>query len=238
MSIRNIKALCFDTGGTILDWHSGLRTAFATIGSRHGLDRDWASLANEYRRRSLKLISRHGEHSPATMTFDDAHRIALDDVITENGLDAFTELERRELWWDTIHSLKCWPDFPESLAKLRAKFICVPFTLLSFRIIIDTAKKNGLSWDAVISCEAIGKYKTLPHAYLTCAKFLQLDPGDCCMVAAHNADLNAARDCGYHSAFVRRPAEWGSAGPIDRAPDPHHDIIVGSFPELVERLGA
>ena len=32
------------------------------------------------------------------------------------------------------------------------------FTILSYRLILDTAKKNGLSWDAVFSCEAIGKY--------------------------------------------------------------------------------
>ena len=29
------------------------------------------------------------------------------------------------------------------------------------------------------------------------------------MVACHNFDLMAARAVGYHSAFVRRPMEWG-----------------------------
>ena len=183
MSMSNVKALCFDTGGTILDWHTGMRTALAALGARHGVERDWARLANEFRRRSLKLIVNHGEHAPATMTFDDAHRDALDQVLADNGLDVFSEGERRTLWWDTIHGLKSWPDFPDSLARLRGKFICVSFTLLSFRIVTDTARQNGISWDAVISCEAIGKYKVLPEAYKTCAKFLQLDPSECCMVA-------------------------------------------------------
>ena len=174
MSMSNIKALCFDTGGTILDWHTGMRTALAAVGARHGVERDWAKLANEFRRRSLKLIVNHGEHAPATMTFDDAHRDALDQVLADNGLGVFSEQERRTLWWDAIHGLKCWPDFPDSLARLRGKFMCVSFTLLSFRIIMDTARRNGISWDAVISCEAIGKYKILPEAYKTCARFLQL----------------------------------------------------------------
>jgi FMN phosphatase YigB (HAD superfamily) len=39
----NVKALCFDTGGTILDWHTGTRTALAAVGSRHGIARDWAA---------------------------------------------------------------------------------------------------------------------------------------------------------------------------------------------------
>jgi 2-haloacid dehalogenase len=104
--MSNVKALCFDTGGTILDWHTGMRTA---VGARHGIERDWARLANEFRRRSLKLIVNHGEHAPATMTFDDAHRDALDQVLADNGLGVFSEQERRTLWWDTIHGLKCWP---------------------------------------------------------------------------------------------------------------------------------
>lgn len=78
------------------------------------------------------------------------------------------------------------------LPQLRDKHICASFTILSFRIIIDTAWANGLSWDAVISCEAIGKYKILPEAYLGAAKFLQLDPSEICMVACHNFDLDAS----------------------------------------------
>ncbi len=238
MSMSNAKALCFDTGGTILDWHTGIRAAFSAVGARHGVERDWAQLANEFRRRSLKLILNHGEYAPATMTFDDAHRDALDQVLAEHGLGAFNEQERRTLWWDAIHSLKCWPDFPDSLARLRNKFMCVSFTLLSFRIIIDTSRRNGLLWDAVISCEAIGKYKILPEAYKTCAKYLQLNPTECCMVACHNFDLNAAKASGYQTAFVRRPDEWGAEGPPDPEPDPRQDVVVASFPELVERLGA
>ena len=61
MSVNGIKALTFDTGGTILDWHSGFRDAFATIGKKHGVDKDWAALANEYRRRTLQAMLNHGE---------------------------------------------------------------------------------------------------------------------------------------------------------------------------------
>jgi 2-haloacid dehalogenase len=55
------------------------------------------------------------------------------------------------------------------------------------------------------------------------------------MVACHNFDLNAARENGYKSAFVKRPAEWG---PPDPTPNPAHDLIVEDFPELAARLGA
>ncbi|MEO8165312.1 MAG: HAD family hydrolase, partial [Betaproteobacteria bacterium] len=197
MSLRGIQALTFDTGGTILDWHTGLRTALAAAGVRHGVHKDWPALANEFRRRSLKRMLNHGEHAPATRNFDDVHRETLEQLLAENSLDMFTAEDRRSVWWDAIHNLQCWPDFPGTLPRLREKFFCVSFTILSFRIILDTARRNGLSWDAVISCEAIGKYKLLPEAYLTCARYLQLDPGQCCMIACHNFDLNAAKACGF-----------------------------------------
>lgn len=237
MNPRDIQALTFDTGGTILDWHTGIRTALAAAGTRHGLKKDWAALTNQLRRRSLKRIVNHGEHAPATMNFDDVHRETLAALIAENGLDAFTAEDRRSIWWDAIHNLACWPDFPATLPKLRERFYCVSFTLLSFRIVMDTAKRNGLSWDAVISCEAIGKYKVLPAAYETCAKYLQLDPGQCLMVACHNFDLDAAKACGFKTAFVRRPDEWGAEGPPDPEPHPQHDIVAASFPDLARQLG-
>jgi len=84
----------------------------------------------------------------------------------------------------------------------------------------------------------IGVYKTRPAAYHTCAKWLGYRPAEFLMVACHNFDLMAARQAGYRSAFVKRPAEWGPAGPPDPIPDPAHEIVVADFDELAERLGA
>ena len=91
--------------------------------------------------------------------------------------------------------------------------------------------------DAVFSCEAIGKYKMLSAPYETVAKWLNLNPGEICMVACHNFDLDAAKKVGFKTAFVRRPNEWGVAGPPDPTPNPNHDIIVDNFPQLAEKLG-
>lgn len=236
MSMNNVRALTFDTGGTILDWHSGFRQALSQAGDAIGEERDWAVLANDLRRGALKRMLNLGEHEPPGYNFDGAHRASLDEVLQNHGLDAVPDAERHRIAWDVPHSFQCWSDFPAVLPKLRDRFICASFTILSFRIIIDTAKRNGLSWDAVISCEAIGKYKVLPEAYQTAARFLQLDPAECCMVACHNFDLDAAKAVGFKTAFVRRPREWGDEGPPDPEPNPQHDIIVDSFPELAETL--
>ena len=237
MADTDIKALTFDTGGTILDWHTGFRNALAEAGQKHGITKNWAELANRLRRRSLSRMLNLGESAPPTYNFDDAHRTVLDELIAEHGLEHFTPKDRQEICWHKPHAFECWPDFPAVLPRLREQYICASFTILSFRIIIDTARRNGLSWDVVISCEAIGKYKLLPEAYLTAAKYLQLEPSACCMVACHNFDLDAAKAVGFKTAFVHRPDEWGAAGPPDPEPNPAHDIIVETFPELAKKLG-
>ena len=237
MSLSGVKALTFDTGGTILDWHTGFKTALASAGARHGIDKDWAEITNDLRRRSLGAMLNLGENEPPAYTFDDAHRFTLETLVKEHDLDAFTEDDINAIAYEAPHDFTCWPDFPATQPKLREQYLVCSFTILSYRLILDTAKKNGLSWDAIFSCEGIRKYKILPESYQTVAKYLQLDVSECCMVACHNFDLDAARAVGFRTAFVRRPHEWGPAGPPDPSANPDCDIIVDSFPELAEALG-
>ena len=56
------------------------------------------------------------------------------------------------------------------------------------------------------------------------------------MVACHNFDLNAAHQAGFRTAFVRRPAEWGPAGPPDPHPNMDYDIVVDDFVSLAQTI--
>jgi 2-haloacid dehalogenase len=170
--LENIKALTFDTGGTILDWHHGLSRAFATAGARHGLRADWPAITNAYRRRSLQAML-DAEHP--TFTIDDVHHEMLNTVVTEFGLQAFTT-EDREAIWRTWHALDAWPDFVPALARLRAKYVVVSFTILTTSLVIDVSRRNNITWDCLISCEMIGMYKPRREAYQTAARWLALAP--------------------------------------------------------------
>ena len=227
-----VKALTFDTGGTILDWHRGISGAFAAAGAARGLKADWAAVTNEYRRRSLKGIV-NAEH-PA-YNFDDVHRAKLDEVIAEYKLDALTAADRDAIW-RTWHALDAWPDFAAGAARLRKRYVVASFTLLTTSLVIDVSKKNGIDWDAIISCEMIGIYKTRPESYATAAKWLQLMPSEILMVACHNFDLDGARACGFQTAFVRRPEEWGPGGPPDPTPNPACTMVADDFGALADKL--
>lgn len=234
MTLSGIEALAFDTGGTVLDWHTGIRGALTETGARHGIARDWAAITNDYRRRALQRMT--NQVNPG-FNIDGVHRDVLDELASEHGLAMFTDTDRAAIarrW----HSLDAWPDFAPALPRLRRRYISVSFTILSVALIIDTARHNGVHWDAVISCEMLGAYKPRPEAYQRAAGLLQLEPSRILMVACHNFDLNAARGVGYRTCFVRRPDEWRAAGPPDPNPHPATDLVVDTFSELAERMEA
>jgi len=229
--MENLKVIAFDTGGTVLDWHAGLTAAMAAWGNEQGIEHDWNALANEHRRRSLRRMTNTIDPG---FNIDDVHRDVLGELFDETGLGGSAE-ERRSIaarW----HELDAWPDFAAALRRMRRRRICVSFTILSLSLVVDVSRRNGIDWDAVISCEMLRVYKPLPDAYRCAAAFLAVEPSEILMVACHNFDLDAARGVGYRTAFVRRPDEWGPAGPPDPAPNPATDIVVDGFAELADRL--
>jgi 2-haloacid dehalogenase len=231
--MNDIRALTFDTGGTILDWHSSIRSALEAAGKRRGVEADWVAVTNEYRKRSLQtMVNTVGTR----FNIDDVHRSVLEAILRERKLDALNA-EDRDAIWQTWHALKCWPDFPAALERLRSKYLVISYTILSTALAIDVSRLNGIRWDAILSCEMWGVYKTRPEAYQTAAKLLQIPPPNLLMVACHNFDLDAAKKEGFKTAFVRRPDEWGPPGPPDPTPNPIHDIVVDDFGALADRLG-
>jgi len=231
--LSGVKVIAFDTGGTVLDWHGDLVAAMSEWGAARGIAHDWHALANEHRRRSLRRMTNTVEPD---FNMDDVHRDVLGELFDEYGLGGSSD-ERQAIarrW----HGLDAWPDFAPALRRLRRHYPCVSFTILSLSLIVDVSRRNALDWDAVIPCEMLRVYKPLPDAYRRAAKFLGVAPGDILMVACHNFDLDAARGVGYRTAFVRRPDEWGPAGPPDPVPNPATDIVVDGFAELADCLCA
>ena len=107
--------------------------------------------------------------------------------------------------------------------------------LSAIKVIAFDTGGTVLDWHGGLSSAMA---EPLPDAYRRAAGFLGAPPGEILMVACHNFDLDAARGVGYRTAFVRRPDEWGPAGPPDPVPDSATGIVVDGFAGLAERLGA
>jgi 2-haloacid dehalogenase len=223
-----LRAITFDTGGTVLDWHSGVVRALHRVARQQDSPVDWHAIANDWRRRTMATIV--GLNRP-TFNMDDVHRRTLDESLSHFDLQALTPAQRHDIWraW---HELDAWPDFPAAMATLRQVLPVVSFTMLPTSLVIDVSRRNALTWDAVISCEMIGVYKPRAEAYETAARWLALPPSEILMVACHNFDLNAARAAGYRTAVVRRPDEWGPEGPPDPHPNMDYDFVEDGFEGL------
>lgn len=227
-----LRALAFDTGGTVLDWHGSIVAELESFAPWQGLDFDRHDFVNEWRRRTMKGIV--GQQQPA-FDMDDVHLRTLDETVAQFGLPAPAAEPRRELWraW---HRLRAWPDFGPALQQLRERLPVVSFTMLPTALVIDVSRRNGFVWDAIVSCQMIGVYKPHAQAYRTAAAWLGMRTDEVLMVACHNFDLNAAMDAGMRTAFVRRPDEWGPAGPPDPRPNRAYDHVVDGFDELQRRV--
>ncbi len=228
----DIRSVAFDTGGTVLDWHGGLVRAFAPLAEKHGLTLDAHALVNDWRLRTMKGIV--GQVQPA-FHMDDVHRQVLDETLAQFGAGVLSTDERDALWrhW---HRLDAWPDFSDAQSAMRKALPVVSLTMLPTALVVDVSRRNGIVWDAIISCEMIGVYKPHAQAYQTAARWLNLQPRNILMVACHNFDLNAAHQAGMRTAFVRRPDEWGPPGPPDPQPNMAYDFIEDGFDGLLKSL--
>ena len=226
---KQIKAFTFDTGGTVLDWHTGFKKGFEKLDfyEKNGFKSD--EMANLFRKKSLEIITSQGDKE--LVNFDTAHRMALEQILNEKKIKLDKE-DIKFLSYEVPANLKVWKDFLIPFEELRKKVLCVSFTLLSNRLVFLNSKANKINWDLILSCETLEVYKPNINAYLKTAKMLQLNPEECVMVACHSFDLNAAQKAGFNTIFVKRINEWGPDTKISI--DGNYDMVIEDFNELKE----
>ena len=227
--LKQIKAFTFDTGGTVLDWHTGFKKGFEKLDfyEKYGFKSN--EMANLFRKKSLEIITSQGDKE--LVNFDTAHRIALEQILNEKKIKLDKE-DIKFISYEVPASLKVWKDFLIPFKELRKKVLCVSFTLLSNRLVFLNSKVNKINWDLILSCETLEVYKPNINAYLKTAKMLQLNPDECVMVACHSFDLNAAKKAGFNTIFVKRINEWGPDTKISI--DGNYDMVIEDFNELKE----
>lgn len=167
---------------------------------------------------------------------DVLHRQILDGLLAGYKIDGLTETEKDRLnrvW----HRLEPWADAAPGLAMLRRRCICATLSNGNISLLVNLSRHGGLTWDCVLSAEIYLAYKPDARVYLGAAETLGLDPDEVMMVAAHKADLLAARKAGLRTAFVERALEKGPGGGADVGREDWMDIYALDFMDLAGQLG-
>lgn len=233
----SVKALTFDVFGTVVDWRGSIIREGQLLAARKGYDVDWAAFADSWRSGYGPAMNRVRSGELPWTKIDDLHRMILDELVEEYGLNGMSEAELvhfNEAW----HRLSPWPDTVSGLNKLKTKYVITTLSNGNVSLLTHMAKNGGLPWDAILSAELSGHYKPDPEAYLKAADLLSLEPEQVMMVAAHPGDLRAAARTGLKTAYVIRPLERGPGRPVNRNPEGEFDYTAEDFNDLARQLGA
>ena len=232
-----VQALTFDVFGTVVDWRTSIIREGQILAANKGFDVNWGEFAEQWRGGYGPAMNRVRSGELPWTKIDDLHRMILDDLIEEYGLDELSETER-EYFNRAWHRLVPWPDTVAGLYQLKRKYVITTLSNGNVSLLSNMAKNAGLPWDAVLSAELAKHYKPDPEAYLTAAELLSLPPEKVMMVAAHPGDLRAASRAGLRTAYVIRPLERGPGREVDKDEDGEFDYVATSFIDLARQLGA
>jgi 2-haloacid dehalogenase len=131
-----------------------------------------------------------------------------------------------------------WQDSSSGLERLRSRYIIGPLSNGNTALLVNMAKNAHLAWDVIIGLDLLRTFKPKPEAYLGAANLLRLRPGEVMLAAAHNYDLQGARDAGLATAFILRDTEHGPNQTTDLTPSSDWDISVTDLMELATALHA
>lgn len=232
-----IRALAFDVFGTVVDWRGSIGREAAAITRSRGVEGDWLAFADAWRAGYAPAMDRVRKGELPWLNIDALHRMILDEIVERCGLGGLDEAERGHLnraW----HRLAPWADSVEGLHRLRQRFTITTLSNGNFSLLVDMARHARLPWDCVISAELFGHYKPDPETYLGTARLLDVEPGALMLVAAHPADLRAARQQGCRTAYVIRPLEFGAGHPLPEFAPGEFDFVADDFLDLARQLGA
>lgn len=234
-TLNRVKAdthvLAFDIFGTVVDWHGSIVREVQALYPQV----DASAFALAWRAGYQPAMARVRSGELGWTRIDELHRLILDGLLPQFGLTHLSEPERVHLnrvW----HRLDAWPDSVAGLTRLKQRFTICSLSNGNLGLLTNMAKRAGLPWDCVLSAEVFRAYKPDPATYLGVAQVFDLSPHEVMLCAAHHDDLDAARACGLHTAYIERPMEFGASQIKDVSPQ-GHDLHARDLMALADLLG-
>ena len=223
-----VKVCMFDQYGTVVDMQGGLVAIATPFLQKKGWKGSPNSFVTWWRRthyeNSMIDALLHREHTPYR---EIGHR-AVAHVMDRAGID-YTKDEVRYLVSE-IEKLEPFPDVPEALARLRARYKLVVLSN-GDPDMLETAKQyHKVPFDKVISVAEANSFKPHVATYARAAELCGVKPDEILFVANHAFDCIGAKSAGMRTAFIdRRSRPFGET--------PHQpDLILSDFAELADTL--
>lgn len=224
----SIKVCMFDQYGTVVDMQGGLRdVAMEFLGAK-----GWTGNANAFvtwwRRTHFENSMIDALLGRQHTSYREIGHLSVRQVMDRAGI-AHTEEDVRFLV-AAIERLKCFPEVPEALGRLHARYRLVVLSN-GDPDMLETAKRHhGIAFDAVLSVAEANAFKPHRATYEMAAAKVGTAMDQVLFVANHEFDCVGAKAAGMRTVFIdrrRRPfARW-----------PHQpDLIVSSMTELADLL--
>ncbi|KAJ0413490.1 haloacid dehalogenase, type II [Aspergillus carlsbadensis] len=216
--------LFFDVLGTVVEWRFCIANELKSAAEKalqdpsRDIDGDvrghvsglststWDEITDEWHR-SYMNFGRTYDPSMPFVPVDEHNRISLGNIFTNRRLrDLFNDddLQHLTLGW---HRLDPYADSVQGLALLNTKFPTSTLSNGNVNLLEDLQEHGSLPFKHLTSAEHFNAYKPAPEVYHAAARRFGLETSQCCLVAAHLHDLQAAKKCGFQTIYIARPLE-------------------------------
>jgi 2-haloacid dehalogenase len=235
LPMPDVKALVFDTFGTLVDWRNGVAREAERILKPMGHDLDWLAFADAWRKEYNPSMEEVRSGRRPFVKLDILHRETLDRIAPQFKLEklAGPTLAELNLAW---HKLDAWPDVGPAFARLHKRFLMAPCSNGNIALMADVGRRNNLPWDAILGSEIAQGYKPQPKVYLMTCEAFNLKPEEVMMCAAHSGDLSSAQKLGLRTGHIGRPGE-GGPGTGEAEPKGSFDVVGKNFHDFADKLG-
>lgn len=220
------KAITFDCYGTLIDWETGILTAFKPMVINHHLDLDEDTILQYFAEFESEL--EQGEYIN--------YREILRGVVQKFGEKfAFTPTETEIN--GLADSIQYWQPFPDTVAALKLlkqKFCLIIISNIDDDLFAFSANKLEVVFDNIITAQQVKSYKPSLNNFRQAIEKIGLPQEEILHIAASvYHDIIPAKSLGLSTVWVnRRAGKQGSGATLASTSEPDLEV-----PDLQSLLG-
>jgi len=224
LDFSRFEIFTFDCYGTLIDWETGILSAFHRILSSHGKEIDDGTILKLYG--EFEQRSEQGAFRP--------YREVLESVVRQFGekLRFTPSPEEVRSLPDSLPAWKPWPDTVSALRQLKTRFRLAIFSNVDDDLFARTRPQLEVDFDEVVTAQQAQAYKPSLKLFELALSRIQT-PAHRVLHVAQSVyhDVVPAQSLGLATVWVNRPSARPGVGAV-KAAKAKPDLTVSSLGEL------